>query len=156
MMKYVLPILLIVSSLVSCTGFESGPAISFKAAAKNMNNTWAVSEAIMNGTDVTATYASDVITFEELGAYSYLESAKIITSPPFTKSDTIPILGVGTWNFLDANNQIEVLYRFSYKDLFDPEIMYDAEIYEQWEITRLTAEEFWLRSESLSLKLEPI
>lgn len=155
-MKYVFPIILILLSLASCTGFEDGPSISFTAPETLMANEWAVREAIKRSDDITAEYASDVLTFEELGTFSYLESARIISNPPFTQSDTLSLLGTGTWDFLNGNDQIELLYNFTYKDLFDPNIVYEEERYEQWEILRLTETEFWLRNDSISLKLEPI
>lgn len=155
-MKYVFPFILILLTLAGCTGFEDGPKISFTDSATIMANEWSVREAIKNGTDITAEYSSDVLTFDAQGAFSYLESARIVTSPPFTRRDTILVLGVGTWNFFNGNDEIEILYKFEYNDLYDTNLTYTHEVYEQWEIRRLTEEEFWLRSDSISLRLEPI
>lgn len=156
-MKYLIPILLILAPLAGCTGFEDGPSISFKAPEKIMANKWAVREAVIRSTDITADYASDFLEFEELGNFTYDESARIVSFPPFTRKDTISLRGTGTWSFLDGKtDQIELLYGFTYKDLYDPEIEYKEERYERWDIQRLTAEEFWIKNDSISLKLEPI
>ena len=155
-MKYALSFIAALFLLTGCTTFEDGPTFDFVAAQKRLANDWAVREAIIRNNDITANYASDVITFEELGNFSYLDAARTITSPPFTQSETLSALGNGTWNFLDGKNQIELLYRFVFKDLYDPNIVYEEEHYEQWEILRLTADELWLRGDSISLKLEPI
>jgi hypothetical protein len=155
-MKYVFPFILILLTLAGCTGFEDGPRISFTDPATIMANEWSVREAIKNGNDITAEYASDILTFGAQGDFSYLESSRVITSPPFTRRDTIIVLGTGTWDFLNGNDELEILYSFEYEDLYDNTIKYRHEVYEQWEISRLTEEEFWLRSDSVSLRLEPI
>ncbi|MEZ4685231.1 MAG: hypothetical protein R3B47_03960 [Bacteroidia bacterium] len=130
-MKYVFPFILILLTLAGCTGFEDGPKISFADPATIIANEWAVREAIKRGTDITAEYASDVLTFEEQGAFSYLETSRIVTNPPFTRRDTITVIGTGSWDFLDGKDEIEILYKFEFKDLYDPEnITYTEERYE--------------------------
>jgi hypothetical protein len=156
-MKYVFPFILILLALSGCTGFEDGPRISFTDPATIIANEWSVREAIQGGVEITAQYAGDVLKFEEQGAFSYQESSRIITSPPFTRRDTIQILGIGTWDFLKKKDEIELLYTFEFQDLYDPEnVTYVEERYEQWEIQRLTEDEFWIRNDSVSLRLEPI
>lgn len=155
-MKYVIPFLCVIcAALAGCTGFEDGPALSFKATEKQIANDWTVDEALLLNTDITDRYTSDVITFEEAKGFNYLDASRIVSFPPFTSTDTVAALGNGRWDFLDKNNMIELLYTFTFRDQYDTTIIYAEERYEQWEIQRLTSEELWLRNDSVSLKLSP-
>lgn len=149
-------VLAILGFIQACTGYNDGPNISFSNPEKKMANKWKISEAVLNTHDVTERYAEDFFAFEEDGDFSYLDQARILSFPPFTQSDTLPVLGLGTWAFLEKKNHIEFLYLFNYQDPLNPDTRYEEEIYQQWTITRLTEEEFWIKNDSMSFKLEPI
>jgi hypothetical protein len=141
--------------IFGCTGYNDGPAVSFMAPAKKMARTWAFQEVILYQTEVTANYAGDFMEFEEDGGYSVLDAERVLSFPPFTVSDTLPVLGRGDWDFLDKKNRIELFFTYNYQDQFVDTLFYQEEMYQQWTITRLTEEEFWLENDSMRVKLEP-
>ncbi len=141
--------------LNSCTGFEDGPSISFKDSAKQMARTWRIKEAVLNNTDITTRFNSDFLSFEEDGEFSILDAVRTVNFPPFGRPDTLTVLGKGNWDFLDEDYRIEWNYTFFYQDSYDQTIFFQEDFYEQWTITRLTEEEFWMKNDSMSMKLEP-
>lgn len=141
--------------IFGCTGYNDGPSLSFVAPAKKMARTWSFQEVILYQTEVTAAYADDFMEFEEDGGYSVLDAERVISFPPFTISDTIPVLGRGDWDFLDKKNRIELFFTYNYQDSFVDTLFYQDEQYQQWTITRLTEEEFWLENDSMRVKLKP-
>jgi hypothetical protein len=142
-------------AIYSCTGYNDGPTLSFVAPAKKMARTWQFQEVILYQTEVTANYAGDFIEFEEDGGFSSLDAERIISFPPFTISDTLPVLGRGEWDFLDKKNRLEMFFTYNYQDQFVDTLFYQEEMYQQWTITRLTEEEFWMENDSMRVKLLP-
>jgi hypothetical protein len=150
---FLLPLLALTFS--SCTGYEDGPAVSFTSPNKKMAGTWSFKEVIKNAVEITPQYTDDFVTFEEDGGFSSLDAERVVSLPPFNSPDTLPVLGRGSWDFLDKNNRIELFYTYNYQDNFDPDLFYQEEMYEQWTILRLTEEEFWLENDSMRYKLVP-
>ncbi len=142
-------------AIYSCTGYNDGPVMSFVAPAKKMARTWSFKEVILYQTEVTHEYAADFMEFEEDGGYSILDAERVVSLPPFTRPDTLPVLGRGDWDFLDKKNRIELFFTFNYQDNYNDTLFYQDEQYQQWTITRLTEEEFWLENDSLRVKLVP-
>lgn len=146
---------LILMSLVggACTGFAEGPTVSLVSSLKKISNTWQVKEAAVNGIDVTARYKDDFFDFKDNGEYKTLDAARLVSLPPYTEDEIVPMVGEGEWNFLD-NNLIELLYTYDFPDPYNSSVRYSEQVYERWEIARLTQDRLWLRNDSLLLKME--
>jgi len=148
-------IVIFLLSVFGCTGYTDGPTISFTAPAEKMARKWAFQEVLLFSTEITPEFKDDFMEFEVDGGYSTLDASRVISFPPFTESDTIPVLGRGDWDFLDKKNRIELFFTYNYQDNFVDTLFYKDEQYQQWTITRLTEEEFWLENDSMSVKLQP-
>lgn len=154
--KILLPVfaLCLLATLGSaCTGFIDGPAVSFQSTAAKLVNTWEVKEAARDGVDITSDFQGDNFQFKTNGTYQTLDAAKLISLPPFTRDTLIPLQGNGEWNLL-SRNELELLYRFQFRDTYNDDVVYNEELYERWEITRLTEEQLWLRNENTLIKME--
>ncbi|MDX2250477.1 MAG: hypothetical protein SF052_27090 [Bacteroidia bacterium] len=140
--------------LTGCTGYSDGPVLSLKSAKTKISTTWRVKDASLFGVEVTSSYDQDFFKFEEDGDFSYFDASRLIAVPPFTQDTIMPLEGVGEWQFLDGSKQLEVLYTFSFKDPYNPDITYTEDVNQRWEVTRLAEGELWLRDDSTILKLE--
>lgn len=141
--------------LSGCTGYEYGPKLGMSDPVPFMANTWKVKEALQDGRDITGWYRGDYWTLEEDGGLTVLDNERAVNFAPFTRPDTLAVLGAGTWDFLDSKNRMEFLYVFQYNDPYNSTLKYREEKYEQWRITRLTETEFWIEANGLAIKLEP-
>ncbi|MEM6263848.1 MAG: hypothetical protein AAGI38_15145 [Bacteroidota bacterium] len=140
----------------ACTGLEDGPAISFTKAEEKIAGTWFIEEAVLNNVEVTEAFTGDILTFDEEGVFSRLDASRVVSFPPFFVIDTVESIGRGDWDFLENKRNIELFYTYLYRDEIDTTILFREEVYEQWEITRLTEDEFWVKNDSVSLKFEPL
>lgn len=140
--------------LAGCTGYSDGPTLSLKSAKSKISTTWRVQDASLFGAEVTQNYAQDFFKFEEDGDFSYFDANRLIAVPPFTQDTIMPLEGIGEWQFLDGSKQLEVLYTFTFKDPYNPDITYSEDVNQRWEVTRLADGELWLRDDSTILKLE--
>lgn len=150
-------ILLLVSALTwsACTSYSEGPAVSLKATRKKMANTWKVKESVKFGAENTELYENGYFIFEEDGDFSSLNTKQRIKLPPFTQDTFLNIVATGQWRLLEKN-RFELLYNYTFRDPYNPGIPpYNKEAYEQWEIIRLTPEEFWIQNDSMSFKFIP-
>ncbi|MEM6347810.1 MAG: hypothetical protein AAF927_28230 [Bacteroidota bacterium] len=146
-------LILMAMASTACTGFADGPAISFQSTTTRLANTWEVKEAAQNGVDITSQFVGDNFEFKTNGVYQTLDAAKLISTPPFTRDTLIPLVGSGEWNLL-SKNELELLYSFQFRDIYNNDVIYKEELYERWEITRLTDEQLWLRNDSTLVKME--
>ncbi|MEO0472110.1 MAG: hypothetical protein AAF206_20965 [Bacteroidota bacterium] len=137
----------------SCNRFEDGPGISFQSAVNRISNTWRVKEAALNGADITPQFESDFFTFDDNGVFETLDAARLIHLPPYTQDTIIPTKGEGEWDFVDRSH-IEILYNYRFRDPYNTSVNYVDERYEFWEVTRLSADELWLRNDSVLMKME--
>lgn len=136
----------------ACTGYDDGPAISFRNEEIKLANTWRIQDASLRGIEITAEYDGDFYRFKEEGDFERLDAAKLISVPPFTQDTIVTESGIGSWQFL-KDNKLEILYSYIIPDPYDSDISYTEEYYEVWEIDRLTPEELWLRNDSLTFKM---
>ncbi|MEZ4825309.1 MAG: hypothetical protein R3C61_03300 [Bacteroidia bacterium] len=137
-----------------CTGYSDGPAVSFKSAKSKISTTWRVADASLFGAEVTQAYAQDYFKFEDDGDFTYFDANRLIAVPPFTQDTMMPLEGIGKWEFHEGSQKLEVLYTFSFKDPYNPDITYTEDVNHRWEVTRLAEGELWLRDDSTILKLE--
>lgn len=137
----------------ACTSFADGPTVSFKSTTTKLATTWEVKEAAQDGVDITSQFLGDNFEFKTNGVYQTLDAAKMISLPPFTRDTIIPLQGIGEWNLL-SKNELELLYSFQFRDIYNNDVIYKEELYERWEITRLTEEQLWLRNETTLIKME--
>ena len=135
-----------------CTGYDDGPAISFRSEETKLANTWRIQGASLRGIEITDVYTDDFYRFKEGGDFERLDAAKLISVPPFTQDTIVTESGIGSWQFL-KKNKLEILYTYTIPDPYDSDISYTEEHYEVWEIDRLTQEELWLRNDSLTFKM---
>jgi hypothetical protein len=117
-----------------------------------MDNTWKVKEAVKFGEEITELYDGGFIRFENDGAYSLLDTRRYVSLPPFTQDTALAIIANGEWDLL-AKDKFEVLYTYRFIDPYNPSVSYNDEVYEQWEILRLTESEFWVKNDSMSFRL---
>ncbi|MDX2285961.1 MAG: hypothetical protein NW241_17465 [Bacteroidia bacterium] len=137
-----------------CTPYPEGPAISFRAALKQISTTWRIKEAIRGGNEVTAEFTDEYLKFEEDGDFSRLEKQFQIVIPPFTQNQTVSAVGSGEWDFVDGGAQLEVLYTFEFQDPYNSAVRYSEQYNERWEILRLAEGQLWIRNGDLTLKCE--
>jgi len=146
-------LILFAMASAACTGFADGPTISFQSTTTKLANTWEVKEAAQDGVDITSQFQGDNFEFKTNGVYQTLEASKAISLPPFTRDTLIPLVGIGEWNLL-SKNELELLYSFQFRDTYNNDVIYKEELYERWEITRLSDEQLWLRNENTLIKME--
>ncbi|MFK7920907.1 MAG: hypothetical protein AB8H47_03075 [Bacteroidia bacterium] len=146
-------LVLLAMAATACTGFADGPNISFQSTTTKLATTWEVKEAARDGVDVTSEFQGDNFEFKTNGVYQTLDAAKMISSPPFTRDTIIPLQGIGEWNLL-SKNELELLYSFQFRDIYNNDVIYKEEFYERWEIARLSEEQLWLRNENTLIKME--
>lgn len=152
---YLLAIAFVIMSMLgqSCTGYEDGPSVNFTSAEKKISSTWRVKEASLNEIDITGQFSDDFFAFEEDRTYKYFDAFRLVSEPPFTQDTLMPLNGLGEWQFVDGTKQVELLYTFSFKDPYNPDIRYNENVNELWTIQRLTSEELWLKNDSVFMKL---
>lgn len=137
----------------ACTGFAEGPALSFVSTSKKLSTVWQVKEAALHGVDITETFKSDFFDFREDGDYKRLDATRSISLPPYTQDTFVSMIGEGEWNLLDKNT-LELFYEYEFPDTYNSNFRYTEELYERWEIARLTEDRLWLRNDSMLLKME--
>lgn len=143
---------LVLLTLISCTGYPDGPAISFRSAEVKLVNTWSISEATRNGVDISTDFAEEYYRFREDGNFERLESSFSIEIPP-NPAQTSSELASGEWYFRNDQSQLEVLYQFRFRDPINSSVEYVKTVNELWDIARLTQEELWLTDDSTILKM---
>jgi hypothetical protein len=139
-------------SLMGCTGYPDGPAVSLSAAEEKLLNTWVIEEAERNGMDVTDAYREDFFRFEAEGAFARQEGRFVVDVPPGA-SQVGEKLGRGEWVFRNEGTQVELLYQFRFDDPSNPSVEYLRNINELWDIRRLSRQELWLADDSTTLKM---
>lgn len=132
--KFLLFSVLIAGLLTSCK-YEEGPILSLQSRVKRVAGDWDVAYSTnSNGDENTDTYEDLKFSFRE----DY--TAKIEVS---TTLGTEEILG--TWDF----GQDDTRFKMEDLELFGGLVKFD----EEFEILRLTQDEFWLRSPEDSLRV---
>lgn len=143
----------------ACTGYSDGPTLSLRSTAKKISRTWRVKQAVKNNVEVTETYKSGFFSFTKEGAFTTVDTKRDIIIPPYTQPQAISVLGSGSWQMIStskleaAGTKLELLYKYTFSDPYNPNVRYDDEAYEQWDILRLTESEFWIKNDSMSFKL---
>ncbi|MCB0840012.1 MAG: hypothetical protein KDD63_18895 [Bacteroidetes bacterium] len=141
-------------AMTGCTGYPDGPGVSFKSAQSKITTTWRIQDASLKGNEITSEYTDDFLQFNSNGEFQYFDANRQIRIPPFTQDTIMPIEGLGQWEFLDGNKQVELFYTFEFVDPYNSDIIYSEDINERWDITRLADGELWMRKGDLFLKLE--
>lgn len=114
-------------SLVSCSKYEEGPAISLRSKKERVSNTWKIENAYRSGEDVTEDYDQYTLTMTKDGDARLVA---IYTSGAFTFEYETN----GTWKF---ENSKEVL-------VLDFE---DNDADNKYQILKLKEDELWLREQ---------
>lgn len=120
--------------LAGCKKYSNGPGFSLVSRQERVENTWIVATATENGEDVSSSYDQYTITLTSDGDAALVADYYYFGVHYAVTTD-------GTWSF--ENNEENI--RFDYED--DGE---DAE----YQILRLTGDQFWLRRIGADLELE--
>lgn len=137
--------------LSACTDYSEGPALSLRTTRKKMSATWKVKEAVKFNQEVTPLYKDGFFTFTNAGGYSSIDTKHLIKLPPFSQDTSVVISAQGEWALLDKSH-FELIYTYSYNDPYNTNVVYNDEVYEKWEILRLTPDEFWIKNDSCRFK----
>lgn len=138
--------------LSACTKYSDGPKLSLRSTKSKLARTWQMKEAVKNGVEITDQYKGGFFVFTEGGDFTTIDLKRMVKLPPFTQDTLLPILASGRWGLLDAN-RIELLYAYSFADPYNTSVTYNEEVYEEWDILRLTPSELWIRNDSMRFKL---
>lgn len=120
--------------LVGCKKYSDGPGLSLVSREERVENTWIVAQATEDGQDKSSSYDQYTIALTSDGDaileadYFYFGVHYVVTTN-------------GTWSFENDNENI----RFDYEDNSE-----DVE----YQILRLTSDQFWLRRIGADLELE--
>ncbi|MEL6673835.1 MAG: hypothetical protein AAFR61_16635 [Bacteroidota bacterium] len=140
----------------SCTNYPNGPAVSLQSAISKISNVvWTVREAANGNTDLTASFAGDTFEFADDGTYRREDAARLISLPPFTADQIVPVTGRGEWEFVNGSTQIELFYTYEFTDPYNSNVSYREDLNEAWDVYRLTTTELWLQNGTIFLKLIP-
>ncbi|WNJ16502.1 hypothetical protein [Pontibacter sp. G13] len=137
-----------------CTGYPDGPAISFQSATSKISTTWRIDEASVNGEEITDQFEGDFLKFEEDGDFQVFDNHFMVSLPPFSQDSAVSMLGFGNWEFLDGSKYVELLYDFRVQDPYNQTVIYEQNINQVWQVTRLSDDQLWLSNDSTLLKLE--
>ncbi len=140
--------------LSACTQFSDGPKLSLRSTKSKLANTWQMKEAVKNGVEITEQYKNGFFVFTESGDFATVDLKRMVQLPPFTQDTLLPVLANGKWGLLDAN-RMEILYAYTFVDPYNTSVTYNQEVYEEWDILRLTTSELWIRNDSMRFKLIP-
>ncbi len=117
-----------------CQKYDEGPAISLVPRAERIANTWVIAHAEENGEDVTDQYDQYELYLTDDGD-AELSADYMVFGTQYTTETN------GTWNLVLDDENIQ----FDFED--DSQ---DAE----YQILRLTQEEFWLRKIGEDLEIQ--
>ncbi len=140
--------------VTGCTSYSNGPKLSLRSTGQKMDNTWKVKEAVKFGSEITSLYEDGYFIFKKDGRFSTLDTKRWVSLPPFTQDTALPIVANGEWNLLE-NDKFEIIYTYTFTDPYDNSTVYNDEVYEQWNILRLTEQEFWIKNDSMSFRFVP-
>ena len=112
-------------SLVSCSKYEDGPAISLRSKKQRVANVWKIENAYRNGQDVTSDYDQYVLDLNPEGG---ARLTAIYTSGAFS----FEYQTTGSWTFEDSKETLRLDFENN-----------DAD--QNYQILRLKEKELWIR-----------
>lgn len=138
--------------LSACTKYSEGPKLSLRSTQTKIARTWQMKEAVKNGVEITDQYEGGFFVFTQEGDFSTVDLKRMVHLPPFTQDTLLPVLANGKWGLL-TENRMELLYAYTFVDPYNTSVTYNQEVYEEWDILRLTPTELWIRNDSMRFKL---
>jgi hypothetical protein len=126
--------LLAVLPLTGCKKYPDGPGVSIVSKKMRVENTWIVAKATEDGQDVSSSYDPYTLTLTRDGDAT-LEADYFFFGVHYV------VITNGTWTFL--NDAMNIMFDFE-------DDSQDAE----YQILRLTDDQFWLRRVGADLELQ--
>ena len=117
--------IVLVSTLMSCSKYADGPAISLRTKKERVAKTWVIKQAIRNGNDVTSDYSAYTLTLTKDGD-AQLVATYVFGTATFQGNTN------GTWSFESSKEHISFDYQ---NNDFD----------NKYQILRLKEDELWIR-----------
>lgn len=126
-------VLMVLTSLVSCSKYADGPMLSLRTKTQRVANQWKVAKAIENGADVTNDYNKFELNLDKGGGASLSVEYTFF-------GDAIKYTTEGSWVFVDGKDKIS----FDFEN-DDADGVYT--------ILRLKEKEMWLNKDGSNLEL---
>ncbi len=141
-------------TVICCVRYPEDPEVIREDPSALISKRWRIEKVTQNGAaDITATYPLRFFQFAENQVFSTEVKMFEISIPPFGRDTVRTVPGVGVWQFIDDEQEVDIIYDLVFEDPYNAGVSYREAAALRFSIQRLTASQLWLSNDSLRIEL---